>query len=57
VAIFSHFVAINAVLSLVHGHDRVIGFRPDHASITTLDAADGRLGVVRLWREAPTGIL
>jgi broad specificity phosphatase PhoE len=57
VAIFSHFVAINAVLSLVQDQDRVIGFRPDHASITTLDAADGRLGLVRLGSEASTGIL
>lgn len=56
-AIFSHFVAINAVLSLIDGRDNVIGFRPDHASITTLEVVGEALRLVSLGREAATGVL
>jgi broad specificity phosphatase PhoE len=56
-AIFSHFVAINALISVLKARDEVIAFRPDHASITTLEL-DGRdLRLVSLGREAVTGVL
>ena len=56
-AVFSHYVAINAVMSVLEGEDRVLVFRPDHASITTL-ASDGRtLSLVSRGREASTGVL
>src|SRR5579859_2473046 len=45
-AIFSHFVAINAVMSVITGDDRVIGFRPDHTSMTILAARDGALSLI-----------
>ncbi len=56
-AVFSHFVAINAVVSVVRGEDRVINFRPDHTSVTTFDLDDGRLALVTLGDEAATGVL
>ncbi len=56
-AVFSHFVAINAVLSLLAGDDRVIGFRPDHTSITTLELGGDGVAVVERGREAATGVL
>lgn len=56
-AIFSHFVAINAVLSVVTGDDRVIGFRPDHTSMTTLSVEDGAISLVARGDEAVTGVL
>ncbi|HEY7851661.1 MAG TPA: histidine phosphatase family protein [Caulobacteraceae bacterium] len=56
-AIFSHFVAINALISVIENRDQVIGFRPDHASITTLEAEGPDLGLVELGREALTGVL
>jgi broad specificity phosphatase PhoE len=56
-AIFSHFVAINAVVSLITGEDKVIGFRPDHTSITTLSVEDGALVLVARGAEAVTGVL
>jgi broad specificity phosphatase PhoE len=56
-AIFSHFVAINAVLSLIAGDDRVIGFRPDHTSMTILAVRDGALSLVARGDEAVTGVL
>lgn len=56
-AVFSHFVAINAVLSRLEGHDRVVGFRPDHASITVLETDGDTLTLVAKGREATTGVL
>jgi broad specificity phosphatase PhoE len=56
-AVFSHFVAINAVISTLEGDARVVGFRPDHASITVLET-DGRdLALVGKGAEASTGVL
>ena len=56
-AVFSHYVAINAVISTLAGDDRVMTFRPDHTSITTL-ASDGEtLTLVEKGREASTGVL
>ena len=56
-AVFSHYVAINAVISTLAGDDRVMSFRPDHASITTL-ASDGEtLTLVAKGPEASTGVL
>lgn len=56
-AVFSHFVAINAAVSLIAGDDRVIAFRPDHTSLTTLDVKGGELTLVTLGGEAVTGVL
>jgi broad specificity phosphatase PhoE len=56
-AVFSHFVAINAVVSLLTGQDEVIVHRPDHASITTLEGGLGGLALVSLGAEAATGVL
>jgi hypothetical protein len=50
-------VAINAVMSLLAGDDRVLVFRPDHASITTLATDGGSLTLVEAGREASTGVL
>jgi len=56
-AVFSHFVAINAVVSLIGGEDRVITFRPDHTSVTALAVEEGRLALVSLGGEAVTEVL
>jgi broad specificity phosphatase PhoE len=56
-AVFSHYVAINAVMSLLEGEDRVLVFRPDHASITTLGTDGRKLSLVSRGREASTGVL
>lgn len=56
-AIFSHFVAINALISVLEARDEVIAFRPDHASITTLELVGHDLRLVSLGREAATGVL
>jgi broad specificity phosphatase PhoE len=56
-AVFSHFVAINAVLSRLAGDDRVITYRPDHASITVLEVGADGLSLVSRGPEAATQVL
>ena len=56
-AIFSHYVAINAVVSHLEGHDQVLSFRPDHASISVFELKDDQLVLVERGPEATTGVL
>ncbi|MDB5425308.1 MAG: histidine phosphatase family protein, partial [Phenylobacterium sp.] len=56
-AVFSHYVAINAVVSHLLGDDRVLSFRPDHASITVLETGGASLTLLEKGREAATGVL
>ena len=56
-AVFSHFVAINAVLTALAGEARVIAFRPDHGSISTFELSDGALKLVERGAEAATQVL
>jgi broad specificity phosphatase PhoE len=56
-AVFSHYVAINAVVSHLLGDDRVLSFRPDHTSITVLETDGANLVLVEKGREATTGVL
>lgn len=56
-AVFSHYVAINAVVSHLLGDDRVLSFRPDHASITVLETDGTGLALVEKGQEAQTGVL
>lgn len=56
-AVFSHFVAINAVVSRLEGSDAVIAFRPDHTSVTVLEAGPERLRLVERGHEAATQVL
>ena len=56
-AVFSHYVAINAVISHLDGDERVLVFRPDHASISTLESDGERLTLVERGREASTQVL
>ncbi|HXQ14509.1 MAG TPA: histidine phosphatase family protein, partial [Caulobacteraceae bacterium] len=56
-AVFSHFVAINAVLTALAGEPQVITLRPDHASISVLELTGGVLSVLERGRVAPTQVL
>jgi len=53
-AVFSHFVAINAIVGLLTGDDRVLVFRPGHCSITRLTRRGGKLAIAELGSEAAT---
>jgi broad specificity phosphatase PhoE len=54
--VVSHFVAINAAVGAALGDDRVVCFRPDHCSMTLLEAKDGRLRLLALGHEAATEV-
>ena len=56
-AIFSHFVAINAVLSQLAGQDLTVTFRPDHTSISVFELDGKTLRLLERGREATTGVL
>ena len=56
-AVFSHFVAINAVLTKLAELEEVMTFRPDHASISVFEIGDGGLALVERGPEAQTGVL
>jgi broad specificity phosphatase PhoE len=53
-AVFSHFIAINVIAGLLTGNDRVVVFKPGHASITRLTRSGGKLRVAELGAEAAT---
>jgi broad specificity phosphatase PhoE len=55
--VFSHYVAINVAAGAAQQRDEVMCFRPDHASVTVLDADAQRLRLVELGREAQTSVL
>jgi broad specificity phosphatase PhoE len=50
-AVFTHFIAINAITSAVLGSGDTIVFRPAHCSITELERTSDGLRVVRLGGE------
>ena len=52
--VVSHFVAINAAVSVATGDDRVVVFAPDNCSVTELKVEGGVLEVVELGGEART---
>jgi broad specificity phosphatase PhoE len=55
--VVTHFVAINAAVSVAQGDERVRVFSPANCSVTVLDAADGKLTVVRLGAEGESRVL
>jgi broad specificity phosphatase PhoE len=55
--VFSHFIAINVAVAAALARDDVVCFRPDHASITCVEAENGRLRIIELGRQADTEIL
>jgi broad specificity phosphatase PhoE len=50
-AVFSHFIALNAIVGVAMESEETIVFRPGHASVTELALSDGRLRVVKLGAE------
>ncbi len=57
VAVFSHFVAINALVGALEGDDRVTVFRPGHCSVTRLERRNGVLRVAEYGSESATRVL
>lgn len=56
-AVFTHFVAINAIVAALENDPRVMVFRPTHCSVTTLAKVDSQLVVRSRGGEAVTEVL
>jgi broad specificity phosphatase PhoE len=56
-AVFSHFVALNAAVSVATGLAEVMAFRPDHCSRTVFDIDGDRLILAEKGREAQSQVL
>jgi broad specificity phosphatase PhoE len=50
--IFSHFMPINAIVGAALRQERVVSFRPAHASVTIVDTSDGTARLIELGRDA-----
>lgn len=55
--VYAHYISINVAAGAAQQRDEVVCFRPDHASVTVLDASESRLRLIELGREAQTGVL
>lgn len=56
-AVFSHFVAINAVVSLIDQDERTTVFQPGHCSITKLDFGGAVPRIVEYGSQAASRVL
>jgi broad specificity phosphatase PhoE len=56
-AVFSHYVAINAVVSLCRNDDRVLSCQPDHTAVISFDLDAGVLTILDLGQQASTQVL
>lgn len=54
VVVVSHFIVTNMIVGAATGADGVVVFQPDNGSITILEAANGKLSLVELGRQAAT---
>ncbi len=54
--IFTHFVAINAMVAAATNSSEVLIFRPDNGSITQFDTRGGKLQLLDLGDEAVTSV-
>ncbi len=56
-AVFTHFIAINAIVGLIEARPEVVVFRPGNASVTVLEQTGEGLSVLRRGEEIETRIL
>ncbi|MCP4755637.1 MAG: histidine phosphatase family protein [Proteobacteria bacterium] len=54
--IFSHFIAINAIVGEAEGDDRVVVFLPDNGSITIIETDENGICLVERGLEAGTKV-
>jgi len=55
--VFTHYIAINVAAGAAQRREEVVCFRPDHASVTVIDASAHGLRLLELGREAQTGVV
>ena len=54
--IFSHFMPINAIVGAALRQERVVCFRPAHASVTIVDTSDRTARLIELGRDAASDV-
>jgi broad specificity phosphatase PhoE len=52
--VFSHFIAINAVIGACLGDDRLVVRRLDNTSVTVVEVDDGTVRLIEAGHEADT---
>jgi hypothetical protein len=52
--VFSHFIAINAVIGACVGDDRVVIRRLDNTSVTVVETGGGMMRLIEAGHEADT---
>lgn len=55
--VFSHFIAINAIVGQLSGVPSVTVFRPNYCSVTTLDRRGGELALIERGESLETRVL
>ncbi len=50
--VFSHYVAINVLMGMAVGDDKVVVFSPENCSVTTFDNTGGKLDLIEKGSEA-----
>src|SRR4030095_8454403 len=55
--VFTHYIAINVAAGAAQRREDVLCFRPDHASVTVIDADTHGLRLVELGKQAQTRVL
>ena len=55
--VFTHFVAVNAVVGSIEGTDNVTVFRPNYCSVTKLDNTSGVLRLIERGQSLETKVL
>lgn len=55
--VVTHFVAINVAVGHATGDDRLVCFRPDNCSRTTIENQDGQLCLIQLGRQGSTRVI
>lgn len=53
--IYSHYIAINVLVGAAQRHERVISFKPGHASVTILKVSPHDISIVKVGDEAAAG--
>ncbi len=55
--VFTHFMVINAVISLLEGHERLVVFEPDYCSATVLASEAGAIRLITKGESRVTRVL
>lgn len=55
--VFTHYIAINVAVGAAQRREEILCFRPDHASVTVIEASAHGLRLLELGKQAQTGVV